>query len=55
MAELRNVLSVRVAREPGVVSGNSLDEPASEARWRVTVAERRAAEEQKPGKAMATR
>ena len=53
-AELRNVLKVRAARELGFVSG-SLDGPASEARRRVTVAERRAAVKQKPGKAMAAR
>ena len=53
-AELRKVLSVRTARGLDVESG-SLDGPASEARWRVTLAERRAAVEQKPGRAMATR
>lgn len=53
-AELRNVLKVRTARELDVPSG-SLDGPASGARCRVTVAERRAAVNQKPGKAMVTR
>lgn len=53
-AELRNALKVRAGRELDVANG-SLDGPASEARCRVTVAERRAAVNQEPGKAMAPR